>query len=391
MNEGLMNRGRMGIVLGILGVVMVGIASTTYVWASTTLEQLNQAQEEKEQTEAQLEEQEGAIAGLEGEKDSLSVQLNEFNQELSEIAGNINALEESIADKKLEIEITQAELEEAIATEEYQYESMKKRIQFMYEQGSQAYADLILASDGFGDFLNKADYIEQLSEYENEQLELYQATRAAITEQEALLQLQMEELDSLYEEEVAEQGRFNSLVNSTQSSISATAEEIALAEQEALRLEAEIAEQENTITALRQQYEAELALSNLAANSAWRDISEVTFEEGDRYLLASIIYCEAGGESYAGQLAVGAVVINRLLSSKYPDTLTGVIYQYKQFSPVLSGRLAIAMANGSATSSCYQAADQAMEGITNVDNCLYFRTPIDGVTPTYVIGGHIFY
>lgn len=391
MNEGLMNRGRMGIVLGIVGVVIAGIASTTFVWASTTLEQLNQAQEDKEQTEEQLEEQEGTIAGLEGEKDSLSVQLNTFNQELSEIAGNINALEESIADKKLEIEITQAELEEAIATEEYQYESMKKRIQFMYEQGSQAYADLILASDGFGDFLNKADYIEQLSEYENEQLELYQATRAAITEQEALLQLQMEELDSLYEEEVAEQGRFNSLVNSTQNSIYATAEEIAVAEQEALRLEAEIAEQENTITALRQQYEAELALSNLAANSAWRDISEVTFEEGDRYLLASIIYCEAGGESYAGQLAVGAVVINRLLSSKYPDTLTGVIYQNKQFSPVLSGRLAIAMANGSATSSCYQAADQAMEGITNVDNCLYFRTPIDGVTPAYVIGGHIFY
>ncbi|MFI3176264.1 MAG: cell wall hydrolase [Eubacteriales bacterium] len=386
-----MNRGRMGIVLGIVGVVIAGIASTTFVWASTTLEQLNQAQEDKEQTEEQLEEQEGTIAGLEGEKDSLSVQLNTFNQELSEIAGNINALEESIADKKLEIEITQAELEEAIATEEYQYESMKKRIQFMYEQGSQAYADLILASDGFGDFLNKADYIEQLSEYENEQLELYQATRAAITEQEALLQLQMEELDSLYEEEVAEQGRFNSLVNSTQNSIYATAEEIAVAEQEALRLEAEIAEQENTITALRQQYEAELALSNLAANSAWRDISEVTFEEGDRYLLASIIYCEAGGESYAGQLAVGAVVINRLLSSKYPDTLTGVIYQNKQFSPVLSGRLAIAMANGSATSSCYQAADQAMEGITNVDNCLYFRTPIDGVTPAYVIGGHIFY
>ena len=114
------------------------------------------------------------------------------------------------------------------------------------------------------------------------------------------------------------------------------------------------------------------------------------FAEGDLKLLATIIYCEAGGEPYAGQLAVGAVVINRLLSSVYPDTIVGVIYQRKQFSPVGSGRFDLALANGKATQSCYQAAQEAMNGSTNVGNCVYFRTPIEGLTGMQ-IGGHIFY
>ena len=120
------------------------------------------------------------------------------------------------------------------------------------------------------------------------------------------------------------------------------------------------------------------------------DISEVNFAEGDRYLLANLIYCEAGGESFAGQVAVGAVVINRVLSSVYPDSVVGVIYQGGQFSPVASGRLAAALAGGAATASCYQAADEAMKGNTNVGNCVYFRTPIEGLNGIQ-IGGHIFY
>lgn len=109
------------------------------------------------------------------------------------------------------------------------------------------------------------------------------------------------------------------------------------------------------------------------------------------YLLANLIYCEAGGEPYVGQVAVGSVVINRVLSSVYPDTVTGVIYQSGQFSPVGSGRLALALAEGRATASCYQAADEVMGGTTNVSNCVYFRTPVDGIEPRYRIGGHIFY
>ena len=175
------------------------------------------------------------------------------------------------------------------------------------------------------------------------------------------------------------------------NSIHATASQISEKEAEALAYEQRIKEQEENLTALREKLAEEMRMAELAAQSSWRDISEVDFSEGDRYLLANLIYCEAGGEPYAGQVAVGSVVINRVLSSVYPDTVTGVIYQNKQFSPVGSGRLALALAEDRATAKCYQAADEVMSGATNVGNCVYFRTPIDGITPKYRIGGHIFY
>ena len=68
----------------------------------------------------------------------------------------------------------------------------------------------------------------------------------------------------------------------------------------------------------------------------------------------------------------------------------GVIYQNKQFSPVLNGRLALALTYDKANSDCYKAADEAMSGVTNVGNCVYFRTPVEGLTGIS-IGGHIFY
>ena len=84
------------------------------------------------------------------------------------------------------------------------------------------------------------------------------------------------------------------------------------------------------------------------------------------------------------------MVINRVLSSLFPDTVVGVIYQRKQFSPAGSGRLALALAQNKATPACYQAAQEAMNGTTNVGNCIFFRTPIEGLTGI-AIGGHIFY
>ena len=179
-------------------------------------------------------------------------------------------------------------------------------------------------------------------------------------------------------------------MSQTSGTIKQYANDISDAEAKAQALEDQIKAQEADIKALEAKLAEEIRLSKLASQSAWRDISEVSFAEGDRYLLANLIYCEAGGEPYEGKVAVGSVVINRVLSSVYPDTVVGVIYQKKQFSPVSSGRLALALAEGKATAACYQAADEAMSGYSNVGNCVYFRTPIPGLSGLN-IGGHVFY
>lgn len=398
-------KGRRKTAVVMLLVLLLGLTTVTVQATEETRQQIKEAEEEKKETESMLEQTEENLDKLNEQRDSLEGTLTTLNTELSQVSNNLSDLEEKIATKESEIDElnadilqVQAELEEAIRIKDDQYETMKKQIRFMYERSDYLYLELFFSAGSFSDFLNKNSYIEQLSSYQQKVLQDYKDAQAMMEAKEAELQLDMaqleedkEELDDYKVQVVAEQGRVSGLVSQTSKSINATAGQISEAEQKALDYEQQIKEQEENLSVLRAKLAEEIRMAELAAQSSWRDISEVSFAEGDRYLLANLIYCEAGGESYTGQVAVGSVVMNRVLSSVYPNTVTGVIYQSGQFSPVASGRLALALAEGRATSSCYQAADEVMGGTTNVGNCVYFRTPIDGVTPKYTIGGHIFY
>jgi len=369
--------------------LLIAIPQETLASAST-LDRINQAQKEKGQTQSQLNETKEQIDSLEDTKNGLQGELSNLNTEMTEVSDNLEKLEQDINQKEEEITVTQQELDKAKETEEWQYTCMKERIKFMYERGENAYLEIFFAADNFSDFLNKTEYVNKVSEYDRKMLLEYQETKKQIEEKEKKLQEEKIELDAMKEEAKAQQAQVSSLINQTSNNIAGYASQISETEKVALAYEAKMKEQESNIAALKKQYEQELAMSRLAAQSAKRDISEVAFAEGDLKILATIIYCEAGGEPYAGKLAVGAVVVNRVLSSVYPDTVVGVIYQRKQFSPVGSGRFDLALANGTANASCYQAAQEAMSGATNVGNCVYFRTPIAGLTGIQ-IGGHIFY
>ena len=359
-------------------------------YAETTQEKLDKAKQQHEETKKNLNETKENINDLNDVKHSLQGELAQLNDQLEEVSNNLADLEDKIEDKQEEIEQTQADLEVAKQKEAEQYAAMKKRIQFMYEKQDFMFTEMIFSAKNFADLLNKNDHIESLSSYDKKMKDELEQTRINVEETEARLQSEKEELDKLHEEVVAEQEKVTGYVNATASSIKSYSGQIKDAEAVAAAYEAQSAAEEADIEALKKQLEEEIRLSKLAAQSKWRDISEVNFDEGDRYLLANLIYCEAGNQPYEGQVAVGAVVINRVLSSVYPDTVVGVIYQNRQFSPVASGRLALALAEDRATQACYNAADAAMGGQTNVGTCVYFRTPIEGLSGIQ-IGGHIFY
>ena len=106
-------------------------------------------------------------------------------------------------------------------------------------------------------------------------------------------------------------------------------------------------------------------------------------------LLAALIQCEAGGESYIGQVAVGNVVMNRVESANHPDTISEVIYAAGQFSPVRNGSLSRTLSSGNISGSCKQAALEAIAGSEPVGDKLYFRR-VNGRSGQ-VIGNHVFY
>ena len=373
----------------LVAALVTGLSLSAYA-TSDTREKIEQAEREREQTKGQLDETKENISGLQGELNTLQGQLNNLNDQLSEVSDRLSELEGQIEEKEQEITETQAALEEAQADADNQYEAMKSRIQYAYERNDYTLLEGMLGAESISDMLNYYDYVSAISAYDEQKLQEFQALRDRIEQEEKKLQEERAQLAEYRVEVEAEQAKVSGYISSTSSDIAENAGQLSNAQAEAEAYEARIKAQDADIAALKKKLAEELAMSRLASQSAKRDISEVSFADSDRYLLANLIYCEAGGEPYAGQLAVGAVVINRMLSSVYPDTITGVIYQKSQFSPVGSGRLAVALAEDRATPACYQAADEAMSGVTNVGDCVYFRTPIEGLTGIS-IGGHIFY
>lgn len=359
------------------------------VYAKTTSEKLKEAEQEKQETEGKLSETEGRLEGLKNSKTQLQGQLSELNDNLEEISRKLEELEDKLRDKEDRIEKKTQELSDLSEEMESQYAYMKARIKYIYEKGEGTYEELFFATADFGDFLNRATYIEKVNEYDQKMLKKLSELKEETAARKEELLKQKEELEQLKEEASAEQEKVQGLIDATSSSISGYAGQISVAEQEALIYEATIRAKENDIATLKVQLEKEREIARRAAQMRKKDLSEIHIDVSDRELLACLIQCEADGEPWEGKIAVGSVVMNRARSGVYPDTIVGVIYQSGQFAPVASGRLAMRLAEG-ANATCLSAADEVLAGSNNIGDCLFFRTVIPGIEGT-IIGNHIFY
>lgn len=120
-----------------------------------------------------------------------------------------------------------------------------------------------------------------------------------------------------------------------------------------------------------------------------KNYGEYTTDADTKLLLAALIQCEAGSEGYEGQVAVGAVVMNRVRSGAYPDSIHGVIYASGQFTPAMTGKLNSVYESGRIYDSCIRAAEEALAGVSNVGDLTHFRR--NNGREGLVIGNHVFY
>lgn len=374
-----------------LAVLVCALLSESVVvaFATTAGEQLHQAERDKSNAERGLGRTQDKLADLHNERASVQTYLDQLNEKLNDANNRLFEIEQIREEKEQAIEEAQKTIADAKEQQVVRYEEMKGRIKFMYEQGSKSYLDIFLSATSFSDFLNKADYIESINKYDRQMLKEYKETEEKISKKEKELKEDQDSLVILQEEALESCNAVFTDVKETSSQVQGFMDEIAKREEQALAYEKEIAEAESDIAVLKEEYKKELAMSLEAASLVNRDLSDVAFASGDIDLLAAIIECEAGGESYTGKVAVGAVVLNRVRNPRFPGTVLEVIMQNRQFSPVGSGRFSIVLARR-ANESCYQAATDAMAGASPVGNCLFFRTPIPGLTGQQ-IGGHIFY
>ena len=225
---------------------------------------------------------------------------------------------------------------------------------------------------------------------QNEIEEVQAAEEAARIEAEAQAQAAAEEAARLAAEaqakaaaEEAARLEAEAQAKAAEEAARLEAEVQAKAAEEAARLEAEA--QAKAAAEEAAQLEAEAQQAALAAQAA--QTAAISAEE--LKLLANIIYCEAGSESYVGKVAVGNVIMNRVKSASQPNTITEVVYAKGQFSPVRNGSLQRALSSDKADAACYQAAIEALAGAQPVGGKLFFRR--NNGRSGQVIGHHVFY
>lgn len=364
---------------------------TATVYADTTQQQIDKARDEITDLQQQKEDAENKVDSLNDEKVGLEQDLSGLNGELNAITAAMNQVEADIAAKEQEITEAEKELEAAETKSAEQYEAMKLRIQFMYENGNITAFVMLLESQSITDFLNRTEYISELNQYDRQMLTEFQELTEQIAKQKEELEGEREELLALQEKKQTEQENVNRLIADTQEKIEQSNQKLTEAQSNVDELSDELAR----MIAYEEELEIQKAKEDAARLAAIReqekeDTSQNAYvpAESDSYLLGAIIECEAGGESYEGKLAVGSVIINRVKSSYFPNTVSGVIYQSGQFSPVASGRLAYRLEAG-VSSECLQAAEEVLGGNITT-NCLYFRTN-NGIIEGMVIGNHVFY
>lgn len=145
-----------------------------------------------------------------------------------------------------------------------------------------------------------------------------------------------------------------------------------------------------SIASIKAREEAEKARAQAEAEATRNAQKEAVFATASEVdILAALIQCEAGGEPYEGQIAVGAVVMNRVRCSGYPNTITEVIYASGQFVPASKGKMESLILNGNIKESCKQAAQEAINGTCNVGDALHFRRA--GNREGLIIGNHVFW
>ena len=150
------------------------------VFASSTEEQIADVQAQREAAQEELAQQQSDMASLESKKQELESYLEELNAQYTDLTNSVSELGIQAAEKEEQLKTLNTQLEEAKATADKQYQDMKKRIVYMYENGSASMLELLLASEDLAQFLNRAENIAQISQYDRDMLAKYKALQADI-------------------------------------------------------------------------------------------------------------------------------------------------------------------------------------------------------------------
>lgn len=282
-------------VLSLLLACAVTVSMGTTVFASTE-DQIAAAEAQRQEAQAGLAQAEATISGLESKKQELESYLAELNSQYNELTESISQLSVEAAEKEEELKNIKIQLEAAKQDAQSQYEAMKLRIKYMYENGGSTMLEMLLSSENLSDFLNQASNVASISTYDRKMLKKYEETQAAIAEQEVQVEEESASINTLLNEKSSKQQEVQNLAATTNDSINAYINEISANQEEAAALMAQVSSADNSIAQLMAQAEQEAA-QEAATDEEYdysedysdeeytenADVSEDTYESEDSY------------------------------------------------------------------------------------------------------------
>lgn len=227
---------------------------------------------------------ESTLKELEGKKSDTAAYVKELDLNLSALAGELTKLEGDISQKEEQIEEAKVELETAKITENRQYEDMKLRIQYMYENGQTGLLESMMQSESIAELLNRAEYASQITSYDRKMLEEYRKTRQEVALKEEALKTEHQELLTLQDSTKAKQSSVKTLMASKEAELASYETKIASAQGEIDQYNADIKAQEEHMA----RVEAEIRRKEEEARKA---------EEARRAEEAKKNQSSAGGDS----------------------------------------------------------------------------------------------
>ena len=330
------------------------------------------------------------ISSLEGQTTTLQNELAGINEEILALSEEISTAEMQVEILNGEIARTSDALAETEQKEAQQYEDMKSRIKYMYEHGNATLLEMLFSAESMTDFLNKADFIENLSAYDRSALDNLKTVHQEIEDQKETLEIQKESLAEIQTNLTARQTELQAKADATSTDLAYVQARLEQARLEQARLEQARLEQ------ARAEEAARLAAQETVSSGGGYDNSVINggaidVSADDVTLLAAILQCEAYQE-YESLLAVATVIMNRVESPRFPNTISGVIYANGQFEPVWTGRLESVL-NSGPTSLSLQVAQDAINGarLAAVADCYFFLYAGSTSRPGVNVGGNLFF
>ncbi len=357
-----------------------------------TQDAINELNEQKQQTQ-------NNVSSLQDQKSDLQDTVDDYSDKLDTLSAEIADTESAMAEVSAQIVELNAKLQETEALRKERYESLKKRMQMIYERGGEESLLMILFdAKSLKDFLTLYEYINDVVVYDQTKIAEYQALVDSIAAQVAEIELKEAELNEYQASLDEKHGELADLTDTVMGQLSSTNSALSSERSKLDDYEKQLSELDEKMKSLESQTaaaQAELAKQIAERLALTKEDTSGSYAASASELewLAATIQAEAGGESYTGKLAVGSVIMNRVKSSAFPNDIVSVITQNMQFASYRSGKVELIIANGP-NSTCIQAAQEVLDG-ARVGDYLFFMTQYwadyYGISEYTMIGNHAFF